>query len=89
MTFYCDKQWLYKETCLRDKSYDDQDNNYGSITNKAVRELFNLSDEAALKEIRKLVSAGVIKSEGKGRNVRYIIACVDDYLVILPMNLTE
>jgi len=36
--------------------------------------MFNLSDEAALKEIRKLVSAGVIKSEEKGRNVRYIIA---------------
>ena len=63
--------------------------NHEFITNKTMREMFKLSDEAALKEIRKLVSAGVIKSEGKGRNVRYIIACVDDYLVILPINLTE
>ena len=73
MTFYCDKQWLYKETCLRDKSYDDQDNNYGSITNKAAREMFNLSDEGTLKEISKLVHLGILKSEGKGRSVRYVL----------------
>ena len=73
MTFYCDKQRLYKETCLRDKSYDDQDNNYGSITNKAAREMFNLSDERTLKEISKLVRLGVLKSEGKGRSVRYVL----------------
>ena len=48
--------------------------NHEFITNKTMREMFKLSDEAALKEIRKLVSAGVIKSEEKGRNVRYIIA---------------
>jgi hypothetical protein len=74
VTFYCDKQCLYKGTCLRDKPYDDENDNYGSITNKAVSEMFNLSDEAALKEIKKFLSVDVIKSEGKGRNVRYIIS---------------
>ena len=74
MTFYCDKQWFYKETYLRDKSYDDKHDNYGSITNKAVSEMFKLSDEAALNEIKKLLSAGVVKSEGRGRNVRYLLA---------------
>jgi len=74
VTFYCDKQWLYKETYLRNKSYDDKNDNYGSITNKAVSEMFKLSDEAALKEIKKLLSAGVVKSESRGRNVRYLLA---------------
>jgi len=36
--------------------------------------MFKLSDEAALKEIKKLLSAGVVKSEGRGRNVRYLLA---------------
>jgi len=36
--------------------------------------MFNLSNEVALEEIKKFLSVGVIKSEGKGRNVRYIIA---------------
>ena len=49
-------------------------NNYGYITNKAIREMFELSDEGALKEIKKLLSLEVIKSEGKGRNVRYLLA---------------
>ncbi|MCR4320697.1 MAG: hypothetical protein NUV74_10235 [Candidatus Brocadiaceae bacterium] len=74
MTFYCDKQRSYKETCLRDKSYYNKNDNYGSITNKAGREMFKLSDEAALKEIKKLLLAGVVKSEGRGRNVRYLLA---------------
>jgi len=33
---------------------------------------FRLSDEGALKEIKKLVKLGVLKSEGKGRSVRYL-----------------
>ena len=74
MTFYCDKQWLYKETCLRDKSYDDKNDNYGSITNKAVSEMFTLFDEAALKEIRKLLDLKAIKAEGKGRSLSYVMA---------------
>ena len=31
--------------------------------------MFKLSDEAALKETKKLLSAGVVKSEGRGRVV--------------------
>lgn len=49
-------------------------NNYGNITNKTIREMFKLSDEGALKEIKKLLSLGVIRSEGRGRNVRYLLA---------------
>lgn len=44
------------------------------ITNKMIREMFKLSDEGALKEIKKLLKLGVLKSEGKGRGVRYILA---------------
>ena len=49
-------------------------NNHGYITNKTIREMFKLSDEGALKEIKKLLSLGVIKSEGRGRNIRYLLA---------------
>ncbi|MBI5406298.1 MAG: Fic family protein [Nitrospirae bacterium] len=49
-------------------------NDYGHITNKTIREMFKLSDEGALKEIKKLLSIGVIKAEGKGRNIRYLLA---------------
>ncbi|MBI5409911.1 MAG: Fic family protein [Nitrospirae bacterium] len=49
-------------------------NNTGFITNKTMREMFRLSDEAALKELKKLLLSGVIKSEGKGRNIRYILS---------------
>ena len=49
-------------------------NDYGHITNKTIREMFKLSDEGALKEIKKLLSTGVIKAEGKGRNIRYLLA---------------
>ena len=45
----------------------------GHITNKVIREMFKLSDEGALKEISKLVRLGVLKSEGKGRSVRYVL----------------
>ncbi|MDI6788853.1 MAG: Fic family protein [Planctomycetota bacterium] len=46
----------------------------GKITNKDVREMFKISDRAALKEIRKLVDLTVIKHEGKGRSLVYIMA---------------
>jgi len=49
-------------------------NDYGYITNKTIREMFKLSDEGALKEIKKLLSLGVIKPEGRGRNIRYLLA---------------
>jgi len=46
----------------------------GHITNKIIREMFTLSDEGALKEINKLVKLGVVKAEGKGRSIRYVLA---------------
>ncbi len=46
----------------------------GRITNRIMREMFKLSDEGALKEIRKLEKLGVIKSEGRGRSVIYVLA---------------
>jgi predicted HTH transcriptional regulator len=35
--------------------------------------MFKLSDEDALKEIKKLVNLGVVKSQGKGRALHYIL----------------
>jgi len=48
-------------------------NQNGKITNRDVREMFKLSDEGALKEIKKLINLEIIKSEGKGRALRYIL----------------
>jgi len=48
-------------------------NQNGKITNRDVREMFKLSDEGALKEIKKLVTLEIIKSEGKGRALHYIL----------------
>lgn len=49
-------------------------NQNGRITNRDVREMFKISDRAALKEIAKLVDLKVIKSEGKGRSLSYVLA---------------
>jgi len=49
-------------------------NLYGKIKNSDVRKMFKLSDRAALKEIRKLIDLKVIKSEGKGRSLFYVLA---------------
>ena len=48
-------------------------NRSGRITNRDVREMFKLSDEGALKEIKKLINLGVVKSQGKGRALHYIL----------------
>lgn len=48
-------------------------NQNGRITNRDVRKMFNLSDEGALKEIKKLVKLEVIKSKGKGRSLYYVL----------------
>jgi len=45
----------------------------GQITNREVREMFDLSDEAVRKEISKLLKMGVLKSEGKGRALHYML----------------
>lgn len=49
-------------------------NQNGKITNRDVRNMFKISDRAALKEIRKLANLKVIRSEGKGRSLYYILA---------------
>jgi Fic family protein len=46
----------------------------GRITNRDLRSMFKISDEGARKEINKLVDLGVIKSEGKGRGLYYVLA---------------
>jgi len=48
-------------------------NQNGRITNRNLREMFKISDRGALKEISKLLDLKVIKTEGKGRNLGYIL----------------
>jgi Fic family protein len=48
-------------------------NQNGKVSNRDVREMFKLSDEGALKEIKKLINLDIIKSEGKGRALHYIL----------------
>jgi len=43
----------------------------GAITNREVREMFDISNRAALDEITKLLKLKVIKRAGKGRSLRY------------------
>ena len=48
-------------------------NQNGKVSNRDVKEMFKLSDEGALKEIKKLINLYIIKSEGKGRALQYIL----------------
>ncbi len=48
-------------------------NQNGKITNRDVREMFKLSNRAALDEINKLVELQILKSQGKGRVLHYIM----------------
>ncbi|MDP2279013.1 MAG: DeoR family transcriptional regulator [Nitrospirota bacterium] len=48
-------------------------NQNGRITNRDVRDMFKLSDEAVRKEITKLTKLGVLKGKGKGRAVYYVL----------------
>ncbi|MDD5622957.1 MAG: Fic family protein [Actinomycetota bacterium] len=48
-------------------------NQNGRIRNKDISEMFDISDRAALKEIRKLVDLRVVETEGKGRSLSYIL----------------
>ncbi len=45
----------------------------GRITNREIREMFGLSDEAVRKEVSKLIKLSVLKSKGKGRAVHYVL----------------
>jgi Fic family protein len=48
-------------------------NQNGRIRNKDIREMFKISDEAARKELNKLKRLNILKSEGKGRSIYYIL----------------
>lgn len=51
---------------------------HGSITNREYRQLAGLSDEGARRDLNELVAKGFLRSEGKGRNVRYVLSKVGD-----------
>ncbi|KPJ73370.1 hypothetical protein AMJ52_03830 [candidate division TA06 bacterium DG_78] len=48
-------------------------NQNGRITNRDMQKMFKISDEGALKEVKKLVKLGVLKSQGKGRSLHYVL----------------
>jgi predicted HTH transcriptional regulator len=48
-------------------------NQNGKITNRDVREMFKLSNRVALDEIKKLIESQLLKPEGKGRALHYIL----------------
>lgn len=48
-------------------------NQNGKVSNRDVREMFKLSNRAALDEINKLIESQVLKSQGKGRALHYIM----------------
>ena len=45
----------------------------GKIANREVREMFKLSNRAALDEINKLIELRVLKSKSKGRGLHYVL----------------
>ncbi len=45
----------------------------GKITNKEVREMFEVSNRAALNEIEKLIDMKIIEQKGEGRSTHYIL----------------
>jgi Fic family protein len=49
-------------------------NQNGRITNRNLRDMSKISDRAALKEFSKLLDLKVIKPEGKGRSLGYVLA---------------
>lgn len=52
-------------------------NTHGKVTNRDLQMLFKISAQAVHKELNKLVELKVIKPQGKGRSLYYILA-VDD-----------
>ncbi|MGH7800976.1 MAG: Fic family protein [Thermodesulfobacteriota bacterium] len=45
----------------------------GGITNRDVRNMFDISNRAALDEISKLIKMKVVKEIGKGRSIQYVL----------------
>jgi len=43
----------------------------GKISNREIREMFDISSQASHKEINKLVKLRVVKRKGKGRGIYY------------------
>ena len=50
----------------------------GSITNREYRQLTQLSDEGARKDLSDLVSKGILSVEGRGRKTEYVLSKVGD-----------
>ena len=48
-------------------------NQKGSITNRDIQKIFKLSNRGAMDEIKKLLALGILKTQGKGRSVHYIL----------------
>ena len=48
-------------------------NEKGRFTNRDLRNMFKISNRGAMDEIKKLLQLGVIKTEGKGRSVHYLL----------------
>jgi len=46
----------------------------GKITNREIRDMFNVSESAARKETAKLLGLEIIKKEGSGRNLHYTLS---------------
>ena len=49
-------------------------NVHGTVTNRELQTIFNISAQAVHKELSKLVDMKVIKSQGQGRSIFYIMA---------------
>ncbi len=45
----------------------------GQITNREIREMFNISNRAAVDEISRLIELKIIKQRGKGRSTHYVL----------------
>jgi len=45
----------------------------GEVTNRDIRNMFYISNRAALNEISKLLRLKVIKEMGQGRTTRYVL----------------
>lgn len=46
----------------------------GKITNREMRQMFEISDEAVRIEVNKMIKLGILQDKGKGRSVYYILA---------------
>jgi ATP-dependent DNA helicase RecG len=51
---------------------------HSSITNSEYRKLTGVSDETARRELRELITKGMLRSEGKGRTTQYTLTNVGD-----------